>query len=86
MNDLVTSYIRTIVPSIVSAAAAFLTARGFNLDQNALVGLTAFLTSLFMAVYYLAVRLFEKYASPKFGWLLGYAKAPTYTVKPTANS
>ncbi|GAA2746308.1 hypothetical protein GCM10009868_31190 [Terrabacter aerolatus] len=28
--------------------------------------------------YYVAVRVFETYVKPRFGWLLGYAKQPTY--------
>jgi len=78
MNDFIASLIRSYVPLIVGTVAAFFTARNINLDEHALAGLTAALSGLFYALYYGVVRLFEKYVSPKFGWFLGYAKAPTY--------
>lgn len=83
MNDLITSYIRTGVPSLVGVFAAWLATKGLKLDENTVGGLVAFLTGLFTVLYYLLVRVFEKYVSPKFGWLLGYAHMPRYTVKPT---
>jgi hypothetical protein len=77
MNDLLISFIRTAVPTIVGAVAGFLTAKGITLDPSALAGLTAFLSGLFTAVYYLIARFLEsKY--PKLGFLLGVAKPPTY--------
>lgn len=82
MNELVISQIRTWVPLFVGALASWLATRGINLDDTAVQGLVAFLTALLGSLYYLVVRLFEKYVSPKFGWLLGYAKMPIYTVKP----
>jgi len=78
MNDYVTSLIRTYVPVAVGALAAWLEQKGLNLDPSATAGLMTFLTALSTAVYYLVVRLLEKYASPRFGWLLGWAKSPTY--------
>jgi hypothetical protein len=41
----------------------------------------AFLTALSTGVYYLVVRVFEHYVSPRFGWLLGFPAAPTYDAK-----
>jgi hypothetical protein len=79
MNDIVTSFIRTIVPGIVAVLADWLAHWHLNLDTNGMHGLEAFLITLFTAVYYLAVRIFETYVSPKFGWLLGYAKQPIYS-------
>jgi hypothetical protein len=78
MNDIVASFIRTIVPSIVAVLADWLAHWGLNLDANGMHGLEAFLITLFTAGYYLTVRLFETYVHPKFGWLLGYAKQPVY--------
>jgi len=78
MNDFFTSLIRSYVPLIVSSVGAFFAARGAKLDDQAIAGLTAVLSGLFYAIYYGLVRLFEKYVSPKFGWLLGYPKAPSY--------
>lgn len=77
MQDIFTSFIRTTVPIIVGSVVAFLAARGVNLDDNAVAGLTAFLSGLFSAVYYLLVRVIEK-RYPQAGWLLGSPKPPTY--------
>ncbi len=82
MNELVISQIRTLVPVAVGAVVTWLATKGMTLDDNTVQGLIAFLTGVSTAVYYLVVRLAEKYLSPKFGWLLGYAKMPVYTVKP----
>lgn len=82
MNELIISYIRTGTPVLVGHVAAFLTSRGINLDPTTQLALIEALGGLFTALYYAVARLLEKYASPKFGWLLGYAKMPTYVVKP----
>lgn len=82
MKDFVTSFIRSVVPAIVATVGAFLAARGIHIDDTGMAGLTAALTGLFYATYYSVIRLFEIHVSPKFGWLLGYAKMPVYTVKP----
>lgn len=77
MDNYVTSTIRTTVPIVVGAVVGFLVAHGVNVDPNAIAGLTAFLSGLFSAVYYVAVRLLE-HKFPKAGWLLGTPKKPTY--------
>lgn len=77
MQDYVTSTIRTVVPVIVGAVVGFLASKGIDIDQSAVAGLTAFLSGLFTAVYYVVVRFVEtKY--PKAGWLLGTPKKPSY--------
>lgn len=81
MNELVISYIRTGVPVLVGHVAGYLTSRGINLDPATQLALIEALGGLFTALYYFVVRLLEKYVSPQFGWLLGYAKMPVYTVK-----
>lgn len=78
MNDFVTSLIRTYVPIGVGALAAWLTARGIEVDAVTAQGLVPFLTAVFSGGYYLAVRLAEK-KWPQVGWLLGQAKAVKYT-------
>lgn len=77
MSDVVTSVIRTIVPSIVGAVASFLAAKGIDVDAEAVAGLTSFLTALFAGIYYVVARLLEK-RYPKAGYLLGATKQPTY--------
>jgi hypothetical protein len=73
-NDLVTSFIRTLVPVLVGWIIASATRIGLNLDS---AELTAALTALFTLVYYTLVRWWESH-NPKAGKLLGRAKAPTY--------
>ncbi len=77
MNDLVTSIIRTVTPSIVGAILAVLTSAGIDLDAAAAANLTGFLTALFGGLYYVIVRLIEQ-RKPKAGILLGKAKQPEY--------
>lgn len=77
MNDLVTSIIRTVTPSIVGAVLAALASKGVELDAQAAANLTGFLTALFGGVYYVVVRLIEQ-RNPKAGILLGKAKQPEY--------
>ncbi len=70
------SFVRTIVPLIVGGVLSFAVVINVPLDPEFKNLLTALLTSLLTALYYVAVRLFETYISPKFGWLLGLAKSP----------
>lgn len=76
INALWASVVRTIVPLIVNAALALAVAWNVPLDPEFEVLLGTALTLAFMTAYYVAVRLFETYISPKFGWLLGWAKSP----------
>lgn len=82
MKALFDSLVRTVVPLIVGAVLSFFVTRGIALDPEFESSLTVALTAAFTGVYYLAVRLFEVYVSPKFGWLLGLAKQPEYAVRP----
>lgn len=77
MSNFVTSLIRTYVPIIVGAIISFLTAKGIEIDESSIAGLTAFMTALFSGVYYLVVRLLEK-KYPQVGILLGRVKTPDY--------
>ncbi|PRB78226.1 hypothetical protein CQ012_02225 [Arthrobacter sp. MYb214] len=74
------STVRTIVPIIVGCVLGWFAGANIPLDTEFEGTLTALLTLLFTTAYYVAVRLFETYISPKLGWLLGYAKSPdSYT-------
>lgn len=77
MNDLITSTIRTAVPTFVAAFAAILAGWGIQLDDVALQGFQAFVIAFTTAVYYLLVRLASK-KHPQLEWLLGSPKTPTY--------
>lgn len=78
MNSYLTSIIRTWVPIIVGSVISWLATRGLSLDKSTADAATVAITGVAIALYYVVVRLFEKYVSPKFGWLLGIAKAPQY--------
>lgn len=79
------STVRTVVPIIVGAVLGFLASANIQVDPEFEKLLTAALTLVFTTAYYVAVRLFETYISPKIGWLLGYAKSPdTYTAESPA--
>lgn len=81
VNDFITSLIRTYVPIIIGSVAAWLTAKGITIDSTAIAGLTAFLSGLFSAVYYVVVRLIERKYS-RAGILLGRAKEIHYLEPP----
>jgi cation transporter-like permease len=78
MKSLFDSTVRTIVPIIVGAVIGWAVTQGITLDDQFEVALTLTITGAFQGIYYLVVRLFETYVSPKFGWLLGLAKKPVY--------
>lgn len=85
MKALFDSLVRTVVPLIVGAVISFFITRGIPLDPEFETSLTIALTAGFTGIYYIAVRLFETYLSPKFGWLLGLAKQPVYIERNTTN-
>lgn len=70
------SFVRTLVPIIVGAVLGLFASANIQVDPEFEKLLTAALTLVFTTLYYVAVRLFETYISPKLGWLLGYAKSP----------
>ena len=80
MKDLFDSLVRTYVPWIVGVVIGWLVSLGVELDAAVEGSLTVVVTGVVTALYYLAARLLETYVSPKFGWLLGSKKAPTYDV------
>lgn len=84
MRALFDSIVRTLVPIIVGAVIGFAVSNGITLDPEFELTLTVAITGAFQGVYYIAVRLFELYVSPKFGWLLGLARKPEYQGKVVA--
>lgn len=79
MKALWDSIVRTVTPIIVGAVIAWAVSLGVTLDAEFEAALIVVVVGAFQGVYYIAVRLFETYVSPKFGWLLGLAKPPEYT-------
>lgn len=70
------SIVRTVVPIIVGGIAGWAASINLTLDSEFGVLASTALTGLFTAIYYAGARLLETYVTPKFGWLLGLAKAP----------
>jgi len=78
VSDLITSLIRTAVPTIVGAIVSYLTVVGIQTPHGVAEWLISVLFFAFTLGYYAIVRLLEnKY--PKIGWLLGNPAKPTYT-------
>jgi hypothetical protein len=75
MGDFLASLIRTLVPIIVGALATAALRLGVEIDTTAAVTVV---TPLVTGVVYLVARALEEYVSPKFGWLLGLSRTPTY--------
>lgn len=74
------SIVRTVVPIVVGAVLGWFASANLPLDPEFEGALTALITLLLTTAYYVDVRLFETYISPKIGWLLGHAKSPdTYS-------
>lgn len=74
--NLYVSLLRTGVPALVGWLLALAARYGLHLEEAALTGV---LTPLCVFVYYAVFRLAEKYLSPRFGWLLGFARPPVYS-------
>jgi hypothetical protein len=73
---LLLSFVRTIVPAIVGQVMGYLTVTlGLEVDPQFEGALTAVLGTVFMAIYYLIVRVIEM-KFPQIGILLGWAASP----------
>lgn len=80
-NSLVTSIIRTVVPSLAGLIFGWLVSINFSIPGVSEPLLEGVLTFAFGAVYYFGVRLLEQ-KWPKLGWLLGRPVQPVYPVTP----
>ncbi|MGW7579716.1 hypothetical protein ACWGKU_05020 [Kitasatospora sp. NPDC054768] len=69
------SLLRTGVPALVGWLVAAAARYGLDLDATALAGILVPVASF---TYYAVFRAAEHYLSPRWGWLLGYAKPPAY--------
>lgn len=81
-KDIYDSLVRTFTPIFVGWVISLFVANGINLDPQFELALTTGLTPAFGFIYYFIIRVLEVYVAPKFGWLLGLAKAPEYPAKP----
>jgi hypothetical protein len=69
------SVVRTFVPVIVGALITVLTKIGADVSSEALELLVG---AVVTTAYYTIVRVLETKVTPKFGWLLGAPRTPTY--------
>ena len=69
---------RTVVPIIVGAIVGALAKAGITgLDGVA----TELVTTVTTVLYWAAFRVLETNVGPAWGWLLGYAQAPSYSTE-----
>ncbi|MER6206529.1 hypothetical protein [Streptomyces sp. NPDC001642] len=73
--NLYASLLRTGVPAAVGWLVAVALRHGLDLDATAVTGA---LTPVATFSYYGVFRLAEEHLSPRFGWLLGFARPPKY--------
>ncbi len=82
MTNFLISLIRTYVPILVGSVISFLVVNyGFVVDESITAQLTAGLTGVIIAGYYLLARGLER-KFPQLGFLLGTPAVPVY-VEPT---
>jgi hypothetical protein len=78
-NDQVLAYIRTYVPYAIGAFVAWLLATfTLTLPDEFVVAVIAFAVVAVQNLYYLVIRLLERWA-PMLGVFLGFPKQPAYT-------
>jgi hypothetical protein len=77
MNDQIIAIVRTVVPTLVGAFAAFLLATGVELDDETKSAMIVALTGIFSGAYYAIIRSLASKV-PSAGWLLGYPANPAY--------
>ncbi len=77
MNQLALSLWRTCVPYIVAFVVLQAARLGLHLDNGTV---TSALTTGFGTVYYAAFRYLEQRFGARWGWFLGAARPPSYSV------
>ena len=83
-SAILASVVRTVVPLLIGLLVAAFTKVGVPVDDDSVAAVVNGVVSAGVSLLYYAVaRLLEVFASSKWGWLLGYAKAPVYR-EPTA--
>ena len=74
-RDSAAAFVRTVTPVIVGYFIGLPVVKALGLTEDNVTGLV---TALLTVAYWIAVHVFETYISPKFGWLLGFARRPVY--------
>lgn len=78
LRDSLIALIRTGVAAIVGALITWLVSQGVEFPEDFATTLTAALFAFATALYNWLVILLQTKVHPAFGWLLGFAKAPSY--------
>lgn len=85
LKNYLISIVRTAVPFIVGNILSWLATRNITLDMHMQFFLTQTVAAALGLLYYAVIRALE-FVNHRWGWLLGYAKMPTYTVVPTIST
>ena len=81
LKTLIPGVVRTLVPALVAFIIALAAKANIHLDSEALeVVVEGIVTLGLTGVYYVGVRILERFRSSKWGWLLGYPAQPVYVV------
>lgn len=75
MTDTAPSIVRTLAPLLAGWLAGLALRFGVHIDEATALG--AVMPAL-SAAYYVLARLAEQHLAARWGWLLGWATAPTY--------
>lgn len=78
VRDYLQSLVRTYVPIAVGALVSWLASFGLDVGGDAEIGLTLFLGSVVMGLYYLLARTLEARWPALGGFLLGSTRKPVY--------
>lgn len=79
MSNFIIAVIRTLIPIVVGWVVALLVSAGIHIDTDLAAGLIVSLSTLVASLYYIGVAWLER-KWPWFGWLLGVARNPVYSV------
>lgn len=79
MGDLGTQFIRTLTPLVAGALIAVIGWSGVAMSDDLRASVVAVSGTVATFAYYTAAALLERYVSPRFGWLVGAPRIPTYS-------
>lgn len=86
IKNFIIGIIRTATPIVAGTVLTFLTNAGLELPEEIKQELSFIIFGVMSLAYYAAARALEEFVAPKFGWLLGVAKAPVYQQTLSDNS
>lgn len=75
--NVIPSVIRTGVPVVVGVGVSFAAAKGIHISPETEAQVVVLIGAAAASTYHWLVRLLEEHW-PRFGWMLGVARAPDY--------